>query len=228
MNQNDSLLSRESFVEFALAEGVLRFGGFLTKSGRMSPYFFNAGLFNHGASIARLGEFYADTLMRSGTEFDMLFGPAYKGISLATATAMALARHPGCAGKKVPFAFNRKEAKAHGEGGTLVGAPLHGRVVIIDDVITAGTSVHESVQMIRDAGAEPAAVLIALDRMERGGNATEVSDQSAVQQISMRYGMPVHAIASLDDILGVIAHLPDVSEHKVAIQTYRDRYGVQA
>lgn len=219
-------LSKESFVKFALDEGVLRFGEFQTKSGRLSPYFFNAGLFNHGASVAKLGAFYAKALLDAGIEFDMLFGPAYKGISLATTTAMALAASDGAALGRVPFAFNRKEAKDHGEGGTLVGAPLQGRVVIIDDVITAGTSVNESVEMIRGAGATPVAVLIALDRMERAGVEGSLSDHSAVQEVALRHGMPVIAIATLDDILSVIRYEPAFAEHESAVLAYRHRYGI--
>ncbi len=218
--------NQESFVEFALQEGVLRFGEFMTKSGRLSPYFFNAGLFNHGASVARLGAFYAQALVASGLQFDMLFGPAYKGITLATATAMALATHPALSGKPVPFAFNRKEAKDHGEGGSLVGAPLKGRVVIIDDVITAGTSVNESVDIIREAGAEPVAVLIALDRMERAGAAGQLSDHSAVQEVSLRHGMPVISIATLEDILSLIRHKTAFSQYESAVLHYRQQYSI--
>jgi len=217
---------RTTFVRFAIEQGVLRFGSFVTKSGRTSPYFFNAGLFNSGAAVGRLAAFYAETLRASGVAFDMLFGPAYKGIPLATATSMALAAQGG----DVPFAFNRKEAKDHGEGGTLVGAPLAGRVVIIDDVITAGTSVRESVEIIRAAGAEPAAVLIALDRMERAGTLEALSLGSAVQDVQRLYGIPVISIASLDDIL---AHLETeagsaFAEHRPAVVAYRERYGVDA
>ena len=179
---------RSAFVQFALNEGVLRFGSFVTKSGRTSPYFFNAGLFNSGASVGRLAQFYAQALVDSKLPFDMLFGPAYKGIPLATATAVALAAHPAMNGRSIDFAYNRKEAKDHGEGGVLVGAPLKGRVVIIDDVITAGTSVRESVEIIRAAGAEPCAVLIAMDRMERAGADGQLSPHSAVQEVQQRYG----------------------------------------
>src|SRR3954470_10569941 len=178
---------RQQFIEFSVGAGVLRFGQFTTKAGRNSPYFFNAGLFNDGANLGRLANFYAQTLLDSGVGFDMLFGPAYKGITLASATAVALAAR----GRDVPFAFNRKEAKDHGEGGTIVGAPLQGRVVIVDDVISAGTSVRESVELIRAAGATPCAVLIALDRMERSGKDGELSPHSAVQEVSNSYGMPV-------------------------------------
>jgi orotate phosphoribosyltransferase len=220
---------REQFIAFAVDAGVLRFGQFTTKAGRNSPYFFNAGLFHDGASLGRLGEFYADTLIESGLEFDMLFGPAYKGITLASATAVALAAR----GKNVCFAYNRKEAKDHGEGGTIVGARLAGRVVIIDDVISAGTSVGESVHMIRDAGASPCAVMIALDRMERSGSDQALSENSAVEEVTRRFGIPVLSIANLDDLL---SHLtsndaetyghPELEKAKNSIAAYRDRYGV--
>ncbi len=219
--------TRSDFVRFALEQGVLRFGEFKVKSGRLSPYFFNAGLFNSGFTVGRLAEFYAQSLIDSGVEFDMLFGPAYKGIPLSTATSVALARHPAMAGRDVPFAFNRKEAKDHGEGGVLVGAPLQGKVVIIDDVITAGTSVRESVQIIREAGAEPVAVLIALDRMERAGPDGALSAHSAVQEVEQTYGMPVVSIASLTDIMSVLEGDADLAEHREAVQAYRARYGVQ-
>jgi orotate phosphoribosyltransferase len=215
-----------NFVRFALDQGVLRFGSFKVKSGRISPYFFNAGLFNDGASMGRLAQFYAGALLESGVAFDMLFGPAYKGIPLATAAAMALAADGRSAGRAVPFAYNRKEAKDHGEGGTLVGAPLAGKVVIIDDVITAGTSVRESVDIIRAAGAEPAAVLIALDRMERAGPDDALSAHSAVQDVSRTYGIPVVSIASLRDILAVLQHAPEFANHREAVAAYRDQYGV--
>lgn len=220
----DATRLRTDFVRFAIDQGVLRFGSFITKSGRNSPYFFNAGLFHHGASLGKLASFYAQTLLHSGVAFDMLFGPAYKGIPLAAATAVALANQ----GHDTAFAFNRKEAKDHGEGGTLVGAPLQGRVVIIDDVITAGTSVRESVDIIRAAGAEPAAVLIALDRMERAGQDGELSPHSAVQAAEQRYGMPVISIASLTDILALAETdaASAVAEHRQAILDYRARYGV--
>lgn len=223
----DPTSNRRDFVHFSLEQGVLRFGQFKVKSGRLSPYFFNAGLFNSGLSVGRLAQFYAQALIDSGLQFDMLFGPAYKGIPLSTATAIALAAHPAMAGRDVPFAFNRKEAKDHGEGGTLVGAPLQGRVVIIDDVITAGTSVRESVEIIRQAGAQPAAVLIALDRMERAGADDALSPHSAVQDVSKIYDMPVVSIASLGDIMGVLDHDPQLAEHRPAVAAYRARYGVQ-
>jgi orotate phosphoribosyltransferase len=210
---------RSAFVQFALNEGVLRFGSFVTKSGRTSPYFFNAGLFNSGASVGRLAQFYAQALVDSKLPFDMLFGPAYKGIVLAAGTAMALSRR----GRNTPFAYNRKEAKDHGEGGTLVGAPLAGRVLIIDDVISAGTSVRESVALIRAAGATPAAVVIALDRMERGEGAL-----SAVQEVSERYGLPVVSVATLDDLIGFLHDDPALNAERAAVEQYRATYGAAA
>lgn len=218
--------SRIDFVRFALDQDVLRFGQFKVKSGRLSPYFFNAGLFNTGRSVGRLAQFYAQALVDSGLAFDMLFGPAYKGIPLSTATSIALAGHPALNGRDVPFAFNRKEAKDHGEGGTLVGAPLRGKVVIIDDVITAGTSVRESVEIIRQAGAEPAAVLIALDRMERAGPDEALSAHSAVQDVSATFGIPVVSIASLADIMALLEGDASLAEHRAAVAAYRSRYGV--
>ncbi|MCH4273336.1 orotate phosphoribosyltransferase [Kerstersia gyiorum] len=219
---------RTDFVRFALEEGVLRFGSFVTKSGRVSPYFFNAGLFNTGRSVGRLADFYAQALEASGLGYDMLFGPAYKGIPLATATSVALASRSAARGGdlEVPFAYNRKEAKDHGEGGVLVGAPLAGKVVIIDDVITAGTSVRESVAMIRDAGAEPCAVLIAMDRMERAGSDDSLASHSAVEEVQQRYGMPVISIASLEDILSVLAERGEMEAYRADVLAYRARYGV--
>ena len=217
---------RRAFVQFALNEGVLRFGSFVTKSGRTSPYFFNAGLFNSGASVGRLAQFYAQALVNSNIQFDMLFGPAYKGIPLATATSVALANHPALPGRDIPFAYNRKEAKDHGEGGVLVGAPLKGRVVIIDDVITAGTSVRESVDIIRGAGAEPAAVLIAMDRMERAGADGALSAHSAVQEVEQRYGLPVVSIASLTDILALLEGNAEFAACQADVLAYRNRYGI--
>ena len=215
---------RQQFIAFSVDAGVLRFGEFITKAGRTSPYFFNAGLFNDGATLGRLANFYAQTLIDSGVEFDMLFGPAYKGITLASATAVALAAK----GRNVPFAYNRKEAKDHGEGGTIVGAPLKGRVVIIDDVISAGTSVRESVDLIRAAGATPAAVLIALDRMERSGPDGALSANSAVQEVGAAYSMPVVSIANLNDLLGYISAGAngELARHRDAGAAYRQRYGV--
>ena len=216
---------RQQFIEFSVGAGVLRFGDFVTKAGRNSPYFFNAGLFNDGATLGRLADFYAQTLLDSGVQFDMLFGPAYKGITLAAATAIALASK----GRNVPFAYNRKEAKDHGEGGTIVGAKLAGRVVIIDDVISAGTSVRESVEMIRAAGATPCAVLIALDRMERAGRDGVLSPLSAVQEVTQQYGMPVVPIANLNDLFDYISSAgadPQLAQYKDAVAAYRARYGV--
>ena len=208
---------RQQFIRFAVQEQVLRFGEFTTKAGRQSPYFFNAGLFNHGASLLALSRFYAEAITASGLEFDMLFGPAYKGITLAGGMAMALAEK----GRDIPFAFNRKEAKDHGEGGTLIGAPLVGRVLIIDDVISAGTSVRESVQLIRAAGAEPAGVAIALDRMERGQGSL-----SAVQEVARDFGIPVIAIATLNDLLTFLADAPDLAGNRARVAAYREEDGV--
>ena len=216
---------RQEFIAFSVSTGVLRFGDFVTKAGRNSPYFFNAGLFNEGATLGKLADFYAQTLIDSGVEFDMLFGPAYKGITLAAATSVALANK----GRNVPFAYNRKEAKDHGEGGTIVGAKLQGRVVIIDDVISAGTSVRESVEMIRAAGATPCAVLIALDRMERSGKDGALSEHSAVQEVTKTYGMPVISIGNLADLLEYISKAganEDLAQYKDAVAAYRSRYGV--
>lgn len=216
---------RQEFIKFSVETGVLRFGEFVTKAGRTSPYFFNAGLFNQGQTLARLADFYAQTLIDSGIEFDMLFGPAYKGITLASATAVALANK----GRDVSFAFNRKEAKDHGEGGNMVGAKLQGKVVIIDDVISAGTSVRESVDMIRAAGATPCAVLIALDRMERSGADGKLSALSAVQEVSETYQMPVVSIGNLTDLLEFISKVGASSEqaqYQQAVAAYRDKYGV--
>ena len=213
---------RQEFIAFSVQAGVLKFGEFTTKAGRQSPYFFNAGLFHDGATLARLADFYAQTLLDSGIEFDMLFGPAYKGITLASATAMALAGK----GRNTSFAYNRKEAKDHGEGGTLVGAKLTGKVVIIDDVISAGTSVRESVDMIRAAGAEPCAVLIALDRMERGARDGVMSELSAVQEVSKNYGIPVISIGSLADLFTFLSADPAMAQHKDAVAAYRSKYGV--
>lgn len=224
---NSSATTALDFVRFALNEGVLRFGSFKVKSGRISPYFFNAGLFNSGRSVGKLAQFYAQALLDSGVKFDMLFGPAYKGIPLGTATAIALAGHAGMNGADVPFAYNRKEAKDHGEGGTLVGAPLKGKVVIIDDVITAGTSVRESVEIIRAAGAEPAAVLIAMDRMERAGPDDALSAHSAVQDVAKTYGIPVVSIASLADILALLQDDASFAGHREAVLAYRTKYGVK-
>jgi orotate phosphoribosyltransferase len=216
------------FIRFALDAGVLRFGSFITKAGRDSPYFFNAGLFHDGERLGRLAGFYATRLLsaqaRGEVGFDMLFGPAYKGITLASATAVAMAG----LGRNIGFAYNRKEAKDHGEGGSLVGAPLRGRVLIVDDVISAGTSVKESVSIIRQAGAEPAGVLIALDRQERGGDAVQVTGESAVEQVRQMFGIPVLSIASLDDLIAYLAASPqggELAAHRDRVVQYRRRYG---
>jgi orotate phosphoribosyltransferase len=216
--------NQDNFIQFALEANVLSFGEFKTKAGRLSPYFFNAGDFNDGTRLRALGNYYAKALQESGLQYDMLYGPAYKGITLAAATAIALAD----AGRNVPYAYNRKEAKDHGEGGSLVGAPVKGKVVIIDDVISAGTSVRESVKLIRDAGAEPVAVLIALDRMEKSGTATEIGDKSAVQAVEQEFGLPVVAIASLADLMAFLATSSntELTNYLPAVKAYREKYGI--
>ena len=213
----------QDFVEFAVQSGVLRFGEYKIKSGRLSPYFFNAGLFDDGAKLGRLAQFYAQRILASGIEFDMLFGPAYKGIPLATTTAVALAEHHH---RSVPWAFNRKEAKDHGEGGSIVGAPLRGRVVIVDDVITAGTAIRESVEIIRAAGAIPAGVALALDRQERGQGT-----QSAVQEVSAQFGLRCVSILTLTDLIETFAQVPGDAvrisrEQFVALQSYQREWGI--
>jgi len=214
----------QEFVQFAVEAGVLRFGEFKTKAGRLSPYFFNAGLFDDGAKLGRLAGFYARALIASGLQFDLLFGPAYKGIPLAAAVAVELAR----LGRNVPFAYNRKEAKDHGEGGTLVGAPVRGRVLIIDDVISAGTSVRESIGMITAAGATPCAVVIALDRQEKATEGGVDSPLSAVQQVRQELQLDVASIATLGDLLQYLAGTGsgELAQHLPRVQAYRDRYGV--
>jgi len=216
--------NQDNFIQFALEANVLSFGEFKTKAGRLSPYFFNAGGFYDGVRLSALGRYYAKALQESGIEYDMLYGPAYKGIALAAATAIALTD----VGLNIPYAYNRKEAKDHGEGGTLVGAPVKGKVVIIDDVISAGTSVRESVKLIRDAGAEPVAVLIALDRMEKSGTASEIGHQSAVQSVEQEFGLPVVAIASLADLMAFLtaSSNQELSNHLPAVKAYRDKYGI--
>lgn len=209
---------QRDFLDLALHKQVLRFGDFTLKSGRTSPYFFNAGLIDSGAALARLGHAYASTAVESGLAFDMLFGPAYKGIALAAATAIALATDHG---RDLPFAFNRKEAKAHGEGGSLIGAPLRGRVLIVDDVITAGTAIRESLHIIRGQGAEPAGVLIALDRQERGQGPL-----SAAQEVTAEFGIPVLAIARLTDLLTLASERPELAAQQARLQEYRQLYGV--
>ncbi len=208
---------QREFIRFAIASQVLRFGTFTLKSGRESPYFFNAGLFASGGALARLGRYYAAAIVESGIGFDMLFGPAYKGIPLASTAAVALADHHD---RDLPYAFNRKEAKDHGEGGVIVGAPLAGRVLIIDDVISAGTSVRASLELIEAAGAEAAGVAIALDRQERGTGAL-----SAVQQVEREYGLPVAAIVRLEQLVEFLGEDPAMAKPLAAIQAYRERYG---
>lgn len=209
---------QRQFLEIALARDALRFGEFKLKSGRLSPYFFNAGRFDSGAALRALGEAYANTLLTAGIEFDVLFGPAYKGIPLATAVAMALAAH----GRDAPLAFNRKEVKDHGEGGLLIGAPLAGmRVLIVDDVITAGTAIREAIDIIRRAGGVPCGVLIALDRQERGAEA----GGSATDAVRTEFAIPVIAIAGLDDLLQLAAGRADLAKHHEALLAYRLRYG---
>ena len=208
---------RQDFLHFALEQKVLKFGQFTTKAGRQSPYFFNAGLFNDGYSMLQLARFYARSIIASEVKFDMLFGPAYKGIILAAATAMMLAEQ----GINVPYAYNRKEAKDHGEGGILVGAPLQGKVLIIDDVISAGTSIRESVQIIQQFGASPAGVAIALDRMEKGNSHT-----SAVQEVQQHYQIPVIPIATLDNLLQMLESENSLAEYRQPVANYRQQYGV--
>ena len=207
----------QAFIAFAIQQQVLQFGEFKTKAGRLSPYFFNAGLFNDGISLLKLGEFYAESIQKSQIQFDMLFGPAYKGITLAASIAIALAKN----GHNVPYAYNRKEAKDHGEGGVIVGAPLRGRVLIIDDVISAGTSVRESVALIKQHGATPCGVAIALDRQEKG-----LGELSAVQEVMQTNQLPVCAIANLSDLLDYVANQQDMAQHLLNIQAYRQQYGV--
>jgi orotate phosphoribosyltransferase len=214
------------FVAFAMQSGVLRFGRFTTKAGRQSPYFFNAGLFDDGAKLGRLAAFYAQAIVHSGLEFDMVFGPAYKGIPLGTAVAIELAR----LGRNVPFAYNRKEAKDHGEGGSLVGAPLRGRVLIVDDVMSAGTAVRESIALIKAAGATPCAVAIALDREEKATENGLDVPYSAVQYVRNELGMGVCTIARLADLLQYLAHSQsaELAQHYPEVLAYRERYGVDA
>lgn len=220
------------FVQFAVSAGVLRFGQFQTKAGRQSPYFFNAGLFDDGTKLARLAQYYARRLLAEaaarpasqGLGFDMIFGPAYKGITLAAALAVELAQR----GHNLPFAYNRKEAKDHGEGGMLVGAPVRGRVLIVDDVISAGTSVRESIAMIRAAGGQPAGVAIALDRQERATQDGQDAPFSAVQYVQQELGLPVVAVATLADLMQVLQASADpaLAAHAAPVQAYRRQYGV--
>ena len=211
---------RKEFIAFAVARDVIRFGEFKTKAGRLSPYFFNAGLFNEGLSLSALTHYYAQAIETSGIAYDMLFGPAYKGIVLASGTAMALAERSKV---PAPFAYNRKENKDHGEGGNIVGTPLRGRVLIIDDVISAGTSVRESVDLIRASGAEPAGVVIALDRMERG----LTSQLSATQEVKQDFGIPVTSVATLEDLIEYLATKPEQATVLKSVRAYRAIYGIQ-
>ena len=210
---------RKEFIAFCIDCGVLRFGQFKTKAGRMSPYFFNAGLFNDGAMLGRLGQFYAKAILAAGHPFDMLFGPAYKGIPLAASIAIALAQ----GGRNVPYSFNRKETKDHGEGGSIIGAPLAGRVLVVDDVISAGTSVRESVELIRAGGATLCGVAIALDRLERGAG-----ELSAVQEVRETFSVPVIAIADLDDLVQFLGTQPGMKQQLLDIEHYRQLYGAAA
>ncbi len=209
---------QREFIEFALERGVLRFGEFTLKSGRVSPYFFNAGLFDSGLALAKLGRFYAQALVDSGLSYDVVFGPAYKGIPLAATTAVALAEHHQ---RDVPWCFNRKEAKDHGEGGTLVGAALEGNIVIVDDVITAGTAIREVMQIIKGQGAQAAGVLIALDRQERG-----TGELSAIQEVERDFNMPVISIVSLQQVLEYLAQSAELKQYLPAVERYRADYGI--
>jgi orotate phosphoribosyltransferase len=211
---------QKEFLDFVIDTKVLRFGRFTLKSGRISPYFFNSGLFNSGTSIARLGRYYAAAIENSGIAYDMLFGPAYKGIPLAVTAGIALADHHN---KDVPYAFNRKEAKDHGEGGIIVGAPLQGRVLIIDDVISAGTSIRESIRIIENAGATPAGVVIALDRQERGQG-----ELSAIQEVEQQFGLSVGSIVGLNDLITYLQEKPELRQALEDASAYRERYGVHS
>ncbi len=214
---------RQDFIRFAIEQKVLRFGEFQTKAGRLSPYFFNAGLFNDGASLKHLTQFYAQTILVSGINFDVLYGPAYKGIPLAAGTAISMMEQ----GRNMPYCFNRKEVKDHGEGGNTIGAKLQGNVLIIDDVISAGTSVRESIDIIRAAGATPCGVVIALDRMEMGQQMhPDEKKLSATQEVQHTYGIPVIAIATLDDLLGYLQNDEQMVQNLQAVKNYRNRYGV--
>ena len=210
---------QHDFIQLALAQRALRFGAFTLKSGRVSPYFFNAGLFDSGTALAKLGEFYAMAIQNSKLSFDMLFGPAYKGIPLVSSTAIALAHQ---ASRDLPFCFNRKEIKDHGEGGIIVGASLRGKVLIIDDVITAGTAIRESIQIIQEASAIPAGIVIALNRQERG----QTPDLSTIQEIEQQYAIPVISIASIQDIMNYLSQSPEFTKNLALIKKYQDEYGV--
>ena len=210
---------QKQFLTFAIDIGVLKFGEFTLKSGRQSPYFFNSGLFNSGGSLAKLGSFYAQTIVASNLEFDMIYGPAYKGIPLASALSIALANDYD---RDYPYAFNRKEVKDHGEGGIIVGSPLQGKVLIIDDVISAGTSVRESIDIINAQGAEPAGVVIALDRQEVG-----TTDMTAIQEVENDFGIPVFSIVCMGHLIDYLEQKPDMQEYMAAIKTYREKYGAK-
>ena len=214
---------QEQFIEFAIKTNVLRFGKFTLKSGRVSPYFFNTGLFNTGASMLQFSRYFAASIENSDAEFDVLFGPAYKGITLSCATAMALSENSG---QEIPFAFNRKEKKDHGEGGNMVGAPLEGRIAIIDDVITAGTAIRESFEIINAAGATASAVFLALDRQEVGQKDGKSTDNSAIQQVEAEFGIPVIAIATFEDLIEYLNKQDDQDEHLEKMQNYREQYGI--
>ena len=209
---------QKDFIEFALKNDVLRFGEFTLKSGRVSPYFFNAGLFNSGEALAKLGQYYAAAIAESKLEFDVLFGPAYKGIPLATTCAVALFEHQSI---NIPYSFNRKEAKSHGEGGNIVGAALKGNILIIDDVITAGTAIRESMDIIDAAGAKPAGVIIALDRQEKGKG-----ELSAIQEVEQQYNIPVLSIIKLEHLVSYIETNPEYSTYLDKVKAYRDQYGI--
>ena len=210
---------QREFIELAMKKQVLKFGEFTLKSGRKSPYFFNAGLFNTGRDLALLGRFYASALCDSGLQYDVVFGPAYKGIPIATTAVVALAEHHNI---DMPYCFNRKEAKDHGEGGTLVGSPLSGRVMVVDDVITAGTAIRESMEIIRQNNATLAGVMLSLDRQEKG-----LSELSAVQEVERDYGCQVFSIITLNDLVSFLAEDPQMSEHLCAVRAYREQYGIQ-
>jgi len=215
---------QQQFIEFALETGVLRFGEFTLKSGRTSPYFFNTGLFNNGKTMVQFSRYFAQSIENSDLEFDVLFGPAYKGITLSCATAMALSESTG---KDIPFAFNRKEKKDHGEGGSMVGAPLEGNIAIIDDVITAGTAIRESFEIISAAGAKPSAVFLAMDRQELGQKDGKPTETSAIQQVEEEFGIPVIAIATLTNLIEYLKEQPDQAENLEKMRAYREQYGIK-
>ena len=216
LNMTSQIFSKVEFIEFTLKANVLRFGDFTTKAGRQSPYFFNAGLFTDGVAIAKLGQFYAQAILNANIEFDMLYGPAYKGITLSASTAIALAGF----NRNVPFAFNRKEVKDHGEGGLTIGAPVSGKVLIVDDVISAGTSVRESIEVIEATGATPCGIVISLDRQERGTGA-----ESAIQQIQRDFGLPVINLFCLDDLVDYLSQKPEMANNLSRVCKYREEYG---